>query len=253
MLALTHVPSPDLELGERTHLERAPIDLDLALRQHAAYRQALRECGCEVRLLDLHRGCPDGVFIEDTAVVLDEAAVLASMGAASRRGEPEAIEPVLREYREVRRVEPPATLEGGDVLRVGRTLLVGLTGRTNAAGIDALAAAAGPFGYRVLAVPLRECLHLKSACTALPDGRLLVNAGWLDGAAAPGFERVPVPAEEPRAANVLLAGETVVMDAAYPRTAALVRGLGFAVRTVDLSEFAKAEGSVTCLSLLFQP
>jgi dimethylargininase len=190
------------------------------------------------------------VFIEDTAVVLDEVAVLTSMGAPSRRPEPAGIEPVLREYREVRRIQLPATLEGGDVLRVGRTLLAGRTGRTNAAGIEALAELVRPFGYTVLAAAPRGCLHFKSACTALPDGRLLMNPDWLDP--VPGFESVPIAPEEPDAANVLLVGDTVVMAAAFPVTAERVRGLGFEVRTVELSEFALAEGAVTCMSLLFR-
>jgi dimethylargininase len=251
LVALTHLPSPHLEQGQRTHVCRLPIDYDLALRQHEVYREALRSCGCEVHVLDVNRHHPDGVFVEDTAVVLDEVAILASMGAESRRYEPAGIERVLREYREVRRIEPPATLEGGDVLRVGRTLLVGLTGRTNAAGIEALTALARPHGYHVRPVPIRQCLHLKSACTALPDGRLLANTACMDEDALSGFEVLPVPAEEPGAANVALVGETVLMDAACPRTAALIRSLGFEVRAVELSEFAKAEGSVTCLSLLF--
>lgn len=251
LVALTHVPSPNIDQGERTHVERVPIDFPRAQLQHEAYRRLLEECGCRVRLLDVNRDHPDSVFIEDTAVVVEEVAVLASMGAAARRAEPARIEPVLREYREVRRLQPPATLEGGDVLRVGRTLLVGVTGRTNAAGIEALASLLHPFGYRVQAVRLRDCLHLKSACTALPDGRLLANPAWLDPEALHDFEIVPIPEEEPCAANVLLVHDTVVMDAAYPQTAARLRELGFDVRTVDLSEFAKAEGAVTCLSLLF--
>jgi dimethylargininase len=201
-------------------------------------------------VLDVNRDHPDGVFIEDTAVVLDEAAILASMGAPARRQEPAGVEPVLREYRVIRRIELPATLEGGDVLRVERTLLVGLTRRTNAAGAEALAALVRPYGYDVRAVPVRGCLHLKSACASLPDGRLLANTARLDPEALRGFEVLRAPPDEPGAANVALAGKTVLMDAAYPRTLELVRALGFDVRTVDLSEFAKAEGSVTCLSVL---
>jgi len=251
LVALTHAPSPAIEQGERTHRPRLPIDFDRALRQHESYRRLLAECGCEVQLLAANRDFPDGVFIEDTAVVLDEVAVLATMGAASRRGEPAGVEPVLRRYRTVRRLEPPATLEGGDVLRVGRTLLVGHSQRTNAAGIAALAEIARDHGYSVRPVPVRGCLHLKSACSALPDGRLLVDSARVDREALSGFPLVPV--SEAEAANALLVGETVVLAAAFPRTAALVRSLGFAVRTVDLSEFAKAEGAVTCLSLIFPP
>jgi dimethylargininase len=250
MIALTHVPSPNLEQCQRTFVAPAPIDHTLAVRQHGAYCAMLRACGAAVYTLDANRDLPDSVFIEDTAIVLDEVAVLASMGAPSRRAEPAGVEPELRKYRPVERVEPPATVEGGDVLRVGRTLLVGLSTRTNAAGVAALRAVAGRFGYEVTPVPVRHCLHLKSACAALPDGRLLVNPDWLDAAALGRFELVRVPPAEPDAANAALVGDSVCLPAAHPRTADLVRRLGFAVRTVDLSEFAKAEGCVTCLSLL---
>jgi dimethylargininase len=251
MFALTHVPSPNLEQCQRTYVAAAAIDFDQAVRQHEAYCAMLRRCGADVRTLDVNRELPDSVFIEDTAIVLDEVAVLTSMGAPSRRAEPVGIEPELRKYREVVRVELPATIEGGDVLRVGRTLLVGLSSRTNARGIEALQAVARQFGYDVKPVPVRQCLHLKSACTALPDGSLLANPAWLDPQALRGFELVRVPDEEPDAANALLVGTHVCLPAAHPRTAELVRGLGFDVETVDVSEFAKAEGCVTCLSLLF--
>jgi dimethylargininase len=250
MLALTHIPSPNLEQAHRTYVAPVPIDYARALRQHAAYCEVLRQCGARVVTLDVNRDLPDAVFIEDTVVVLDEVAVLASMGAPSRRAEPAGIEPELRRYRPVERVLPPATIEGGDVLRVGRTLLVGLSSRTNAAGAAALRAVAGRFGYEVRPVGVRGCLHLKSACGALPDGRLLVNPDWLDVAALGGFELLRVPDGEPDAANAALVGDHVCLAAAHPRTADLVGRLGVTVRLIDLSEFAKAEGWATCLSLL---
>ena len=252
MLALTHVPSPNLERCQRTYVAPTPIDCARAVEQHEAYCRMLRQCGAEVRTLDVNRDLPDSVFIEDTAVVLEEVAVLASMGALSRRAEPAGIEPELRKHREVTRVEHPATIEGGDVLRVGRTLLVGQSSRTNAAGVEALQAVARRFGYEVRPVPVRRCLHLKSAVAALPDGRLLANPDWLDGEALRGFDLVRVPDAEPDAANAVLAGASVCLPAAHPQTADLVRRLGFEVRTVDVSEFAKAEGCVTCLSLLLK-
>ncbi len=250
MLALTHLPSPHLDAGLRTHVGRVPVDFGLALRQHAGYCDLLRACGVEVRTLEVNRDFPDGTFIEDTAVVLDEVAVLTPMGTAARRGEPAGIEPELRKYREVHRIEPPACLEGGDVLRVGRTILVGESSRTDAAGFAALEGIAGRYGYRVVPVPLRECLHLKTACTALPDGRLLVNPAWLDTAALRGFELVPVPVEEPWAAGTLPVAGKVCLAAEHVTTAGMLRRLGFDVRATPLSEFAKAEGCVTCLSLL---
>jgi dimethylargininase len=252
MIALTHAPSPQLDQCELTHRPREPIDHAIAARQHADYCALLERCGAQVRVLTANRDFPDSVFIEDTAIVLDEVAVLASMGAKSRRGEPAGIEPELRRHREIVRLELPATLEGGDVLRVGRKLLVGISSRTNQAGRAALAEIGSRFGYEILPVPVRGCLHLKSAVTALPDGTLLLNAAWLDTKALKGFPLLPVPETEPSATNVLRAGGRVCLPVAYPQTAALLRQRGFAIETVDVSEFAKAEGCVTCLSLLIE-
>jgi dimethylargininase len=250
MLALTHLPSPFLDQGQRTHVRRQTVDYDLALRQHADYCQMLRDCGANVETLDVNRDEPDSTFIEDTAIVLDEIAVLASMGAIARQKEPAGIEQVLRKYRTIEPILPPATLEGGDVLRVGRILLVGLSARTNGAGVHALESIVKCYGYHVLPVRVTGCLHLKTACTALPDGGLLVNPAWVDAEALKPFEQIPLPVEEPLAANTLFINSKVCMPAAYPLTADMLRRRGFDVRTVSLSEFAKVEGSVTCLSLI---
>jgi dimethylargininase len=250
MLALTHLPSPRMADGQRTHVARQAIDFSNCVLQHEAYCRMLRRCGAEVLMLEINRNEPDGVFIEDTAIVLDEVAVLASMGTASRRGEPAGIELELKKHRPIHRMELPAAIEGGDVLRVGRTLLVGVSTRTNLAGVHTLEAAVGRFGYCVLPVPIRQCLHLKTACTALPDGSLLVNSAWLDSQALKGFEVLQVPQEEPWSANTLPIGQTVCLAAEHEQTAALIRRRGFPVETTDLSEFAKAEGGITCLSIL---
>jgi dimethylargininase len=251
MIALTHIPSPNMERCQLTHIVREPIDHELALRQHHDYCQTLRACGADVRVLEVNRDFPDCAFIEDTAVVLDEVAVLCVLGTAARRPESAGIEPVLREYRDIARIEAPATLEGGDVLRIGRTLLVGESSRTNRAGIGALDAISRAHdGYRVRFVPVHGCLHLKTACTALDDQRLLVNPAWLDMRALRKFDVLRVPDDEPWAANVLRIGKSICMAAGQPRTAEMIDGLGFDVRVIDLSEFAKAEGGVTCLSLL---
>jgi dimethylargininase len=234
---------------ERTYVPSAAIDHALALRQHAAYCRLLDECGANVVTLDVNAGMPDSAFIEDTAIVLDEVAVLSSMGATSRRAEPARIEPVLRERRDVLRIHLPATIEGGDVLRIGRTLLVGESSRTNAAGIAALEAIAHRYGYRLITATLRGCLHLKTACTALPDGRLLINPAWIDTAALAGFELISVPEDEPWGANIALVGNSVLLRSDHVQTAELIRRLGFGVKQVNISEFAKAEGGVTCLSI----
>jgi len=251
MIALTHAPSPNLNSCELTHVERVPINLAEAVRQHDGYCAMLRECGAEVRRLTANLELPDSVFIEDTAIVLDEVAIMTSMGARSRQSEPAGIEPELAKYREIARILPPATIEGGDVLRVGRTIFVGISSRTNEAGINALREMARRHGCTVIPVAVRGCLHLKSAMTALPDGRLLLNSDWLDAAAVARFARVEVDAAEPSAANVALVDGNVCLSSAYPRTAERIRGLGFPVLTIGLSEFAKAEGCVTCLSLIF--
>jgi len=242
-----------MEQCELTFVPRRAIDYTRAVQQHDQYCGMLRACGADVHVLDVNRDFPDCVFVEDTAIVLDEIAVLASMGSESRRAEPAGIEPELRNYRRVHRIERPATIEGGDVLRVGRTLLVGFSSRTNQAGLEALASIVAPHDYRVLGVPIRDCLHLKSACTALPDQRLLINPAWVKARDLFGFESVLVPEQEPWAADMLSVGGTICVTAAHPRTAEMIDKLGFKVQMTDLSEFAKAEGGVTCLSLLLEP
>lgn len=250
MLAITHVPSPKMADCELTFVARSAIDYERALKQHAAYCRVLRECGAEVRTLDVNVEMPDCAFVEDLAVVLDEVAILARMGAPSRRTETAGIESELSMLREVREIPPGATLEGGDVLRVGRALLVGLSSRTNAAGAKAFFAIAGDYGYSVRAIPVRGCLHLKTACTALPDSRLLVNPGWLDEKDLDDFELVRIPIAEPWGANIAIVNGRVCASASHGETCQLIRRLGFEVHTVELDEFAKAEGGVTCLSIL---
>ncbi|MFL5244178.1 MAG: dimethylarginine dimethylaminohydrolase family protein [Gemmataceae bacterium] len=250
MIALTHIPSPEMDAGQRTHVARTAIHFERAVAQHQDYCRLLHRSGVKVKTLEVNRDFPDSVFIEDTALVLGEVAVLASMGTESRRGEVAGIEPELRKHREVERIEWPARLEGGDVLLVGRTLLVGVSSRSNRAGISALTGVVNRHGYRVLPVPVHGCLHLKTACTALPDNSLLMNPAWLESEYLEGFDCITVPEQEPRAANVLPIGNQVCMPAAHHRTAVLLRDRGFEVAIVDLSEFAKAEGGITCLSLL---
>jgi len=252
LIAITHVPSPALQLGERTYVGHEPIDFALALRQHEGYRDALRANGAEVVVLDANRDLADSVFVEDTSIVLDEVAVMMSMGAASRRGEPAAIEAALRAYRPIERVSLPATIDGGDVVRAGRTLYVGASPRTNARGIEALRGIVGRYGYSVTAVPVLRCLHLKSGCSALPDGRFLVNGGWIDVSPLPAGSLIDVPAAEPWAGDVLAIDEAIIASDAFPETIELLRGAGFPVTPVSVSEFAKAEGGVTCMSLVFR-
>jgi dimethylargininase len=251
LLGITRLPSQRMNRCQLTYVARVPIDLGRALRQHQGYCRTLERCGATVRKLEGREGMPDCAFVEDTAIVLDEVAVLASMGAASRRAETAGVEAELARYREVSRIERPATIEGGDVLRVGRTLLVGRSPRTNEEGVRALERIAGRFGYRVVAVPVRSCLHLKSACTALDDETLLVNRDWVEAEALAGYRLVEVDREEPSAANVARVGECLCVSAAHPRTGGKIEAMGYRLEAVELSEFAKAEGCVTCLSIVF--
>jgi dimethylargininase len=236
---------------ERTFVDDQPIDLALARRQHDAYQDALRVCGAEVLTLDVNAGMPDCVFVEDTALVLDEVGVMMSPGAESRRGEPAGIEPVLRRYRTIERISLPATIDGGDVVVSGRDVFVGRSPRTNHAGVAALREILAPHGYIVDAIPVHGCLHLKTACSALPDGRYLVNADWIDVSPLPSNQLVHVPASEPWAGDVLVIGESIIVSDAFPETIGLLADQGWRVVPVSVSEFAKAEGGVTCLSLVF--
>ncbi|HEY0174126.1 MAG TPA: arginine deiminase family protein [Pyrinomonadaceae bacterium] len=252
IVALTREPARAMNACELTHMERVPIDARSAAGQHRAYCDALRACGVRVVTLPAVDELPDSVFVEDTAIVLDEVAVLTRPGAASRRGEVRLMEPEVARLRPVVRVEPPATLEGGDVLRLGRTLYVGLSPRTNAEGAAALRRLAAPHGYEVVTVEPRGCLHLKTGCSALDDETVLVNPGWVDAAFFRGREVLTADAAEPWAANVVSVGGAVCASAAFPRTAEMLSARGYDVRAVEVSEFAKAEGSLTCLSLLFR-
>jgi dimethylargininase len=250
LIALTHLPSMHLASAIRTYVPEEPIDYPLALRQHAAYCEALAGCGVQVRTLNVNWDLPDSVFLEDTAIVLDEAAIVCMPGAAPRQAEPSGIAATLADFRNLVPLER-GSLEGGDVLRVGRTLLVGQSCRTNAAGIESLRQIVRRFDYDVVAVPVTGSLHLKTACTALPDGRLLVNTTWIDAGALGDYELLRVPADDPWGANTLPIGERVIIPAARESTRRLIEKEGFSVLPVDVGEFAKAEGSVTCMSLLF--
>ena len=256
MIALTRAVPPSIARCELTHLARAPIDLERARAQHEAYEETLADLGCTIERLAEEPDLPDSVFVEDTAVVLDEVAVITHPGAASRRAETTAVASALAAHRPLCRIEAPATLDGGDVLRVGRRLWVGRSERSNDEGIGRLAQLLGPQDYRVEAMELRDCLHLKTAVTAVSDGLLLANPAWLGDDAlaafgAAGLDVVEVDPEEPFAANALRIGATVVFPAAFARTAERLRRRGLALRTVEVDEIAKAEGGVTCCSLVF--
>lgn len=249
-IALTRPVPESLARCELTHLAREPLDPARAAAQHRRYEEALEALGFTVERLPAAPDLPDSVFVEDAAVVLPEVAVIARPGAASRRAEVPAVEEALRRYRPLARVEAPGTLDGGDVLRVGRRLFVGESGRTDAAGIRRLAEIVSAFGYEVRPVAVSGCLHLKTAVTEVADGVVLLNPSWVDAGAFGGLERVEVDPAEPFGANALRAGAGLLYPAAFPRTRRRLEARGLAVRAVEADELAKAEGGLTCCSLL---
>jgi dimethylargininase len=250
IIALTRDVSPAIAHCELTHLTRTAIDPDRARVQHEAYERCLEDAGCTVRRLEAGPEMPDSVFIEDMAVIFDELALIARPGALSRRAETPAVADAVARYRPVRHIDAPATLDGGDVLCIGRTVLAGLSSRTNTAGVDQVRCILSPAGYDVRAIEVRECLHLKSAVTAVADDILLVNRAWIPTADLSAFDVVEVHPAEPFAANALRLSDRVVHAAAFPRTRERLERRGIRVASVELSELAKAEGAVTCCSLL---
>jgi dimethylargininase len=251
LVAITRAVSPLIGECELTHLSREQIDVARAVQQHADYEQTLRELGAEVvRAPDLP-DMADGVFVEDTAVVLDELAVITRPGAESRRGETESIAGMLRRYRRTVTMPAPAMLDGGDVIHLGRMILVGRSGRTNQEGIDWLARTLAPLGYEVRGIPFTGCLHLKTAATALDDETILFNPLWLDRHAIAPFNAIAVDPAESFAANTLRIGRALIYGIQFPRTRALLEHAGYPVSVVDCTELAKAEGAVTCGSIVF--
>jgi dimethylargininase len=234
-----------------TYLDRAPIDLANAHAQHAAYSESLRRAGAIVEVLPADPTLPDSVFVEDTAVVLDEAAVVTRPGTALRQREVPAIAAALSSHRKLLRIAPPAMLEGGDVLRLGRDFYVGISSRTNDEGFSQLASIVGVFGYRATPIEVKGCLHLKTAVTALDAETLLVNPSWIDAAALPRVRQLVVPHDEPFGANALVVNGVVHLSARWKQTKELVERSGFSVTSLDVSEFEKAEAGLTCLSLIF--
>ena len=250
-VAVTRGVSPALARCELTFLEREPIDYARAVAQHSAYERLLEDLGLQVIRIDADEALPDCCFVEDVAIVLDEVAVLTRPGAPSRRGETRAVAAALAPYRPLVRLDDPARIDGGDVLVLGRRVFVGLSNRTDTAGREALAQAVTPFGYEVVPVRMEGCLHLKTAVTAAAANVLLVNPAWVDLGPFRGWETVAVDPGEPWGANVVMAGGAVIAAAGFPRTVERLQAQGLDVRTVDVSEFRKAEGGVTCKSLLF--
>ena len=252
LTALTRAVSRSLASCELTWLPRSIIDLDLANEQHKQYEQSLAAMGIRVISLPEQPEMPDAVFVEDPLLVFDEIAIVTRMGSPSRRAESASLAEAITPFRSVRTLLEPATLEGGDVMCIGRDVFVGLSSRTNEAGVEQLIRELQPFGYRVRPVEVRGCLHLKSACCSMGDGKILANSAWLDIAPLRDYQIVEVAPDEPGAANILRIGDAVLMPAAFPQTQEIVRNEGLAVRTVDISELMKAEAAITCSSVIFE-
>jgi dimethylargininase len=253
MIAITRPVSPTLAHCELTHVAREPIDRALAQAQHDQYENALRSSGAEVIRLPSLDELPDSVFVEDTAVVLDEIAILTRPGAQSRRDEVESVRDALAKHRTVSDIEAPATVDGGDVLVLDREVLVGLTPRTTISGMQRLRALLAPFGYDVRPIPVRGCLHLKSAVTRAGPKTLVANPSWVDPALIPGWDIIPVDPREPSAANVLWLGDATIVSEAFVRTNAILARLpDIRLVPVPASELAKAEGGVTCCCLVIR-
>ena len=251
LIAITREISPSIVRCVLTHLEREPIDVQKAKAQHQHYERSLAAAGCLVHTLPAETDLPDSVFVEDAAIVLNELAIIARPGAASRRAETDSVAGALRPYRPLSFIQPPGTIDGGDVLRLGKQLFIGLSCRTNPQAIEQVHRLLSPLGYTVHSVAVHGCLHLKSAVTQVAENTLLMNRAWLDQRAFGQMDIIDVHPSEPHGANALLLGERVIYADGYPATCRRLVDHGIFLEVVPLSELAKAEGAVTCCSLVF--
>lgn len=251
-LAVTRDVSSRFNECEITHIDRSPIDISIARAQHHAYVQALKELGCAVLELPASADLPDSVFVEDTAVVLREVALLTRPGADSRKPETESIAHALAPYREIVRIEDPATVDGGDVLVLGKKIFVGMSTRSNRNAIEQMNQLLGKYGYRTQGVELRDCLHLKSAVTRVDDETLLINRSWVDVEDFEDYKLIDIDPAEPHAANCLPLNGAIIFPTAFPATRSRLEAHGFTVKPVTVDELAKAEGAVTCCSLIVE-
>ncbi|HEY4281499.1 MAG TPA: arginine deiminase family protein [Chthoniobacterales bacterium] len=249
--AITREVSPSINQCELSFHSRAPIDVDKARAQHKEYETCLRGLGVKIHSLPAEPNLPDSVFVEDAALVFDELAVLPIMGASSRRPEITSLAETIARFRPINYLVAPGTLDGGDVLRAGKRVFVGLTKRTNAEAIDQLRNLLRPHGYTVDPVDVHNVLHLKSACSYIGNNTLLINRNLLNPDFFCEFELIDVPSQEPAAANALMINDVVIIPTSFPTTCTLLEAAGFAVRTLDISELQKAEAGVTCCSLIF--
>ena len=250
--AITRGVSPNMDKCELTYRSREQIDFQKAVVQLEQYCDLLRTWEVELLTIPGSITYPDCCFVQDTAVVLDEVCVIASMGARSRSGEVSEVETIVSPFRKVKRILPPATLDGGDVVQIGKRIFVGQSKRTNALGVEALSSVVASYGYTVVPVTVDGGLHLTTGCGVIDDETVLLNPRWLDATAFKGLRRLHVPEEEPWAANTIRVNEFVCLEEGAPRTIDLVQPYARSIETLDISEFRKAEGSLSCLSLIFR-
>ena len=249
-LAITRDVSPRFNECEITHISRMPIDVEVARGQHRGYVDALRTLGCSVVELTAEADLPDSVFVEDAAFILPEAAVITRPGADSRKPETESVARALEPYRELLFVQEPATVDGGDILVMDKNIYVGMSTRSNRAAVDQINSLLGKYGCHTEGVRLQDCLHLKSAVTRVDENTLLINRNWVDAKSFAGFEMIDVDPSEPFAANCLPINGQIIFPTAFPKTCKILETRGHTVKTVSVDELAKAEGAVTCCSLI---
>jgi dimethylargininase len=253
LAAITREVSDSINACELSFHVRQPIDSDRAIAQHAAYRDCLARLGLQLISLPAEPALPDAVFVEDTAVVVDETAIICNIGAPSRRPEARSMATALSRYRTLKFIKEPATLDGGDVLQpIGRRIFVGLSRRTNRAGIEQLRGLLQPFDYEVNLVEVKDCLHLRAACSYIGNDTILMNRDWVNTEPFRGLRLIDVAADEPAGANALLIEGVLIMPNSCPKTLAVLKEQGFQIRTVDVSELQKAEAGVTCCSIIFR-
>jgi dimethylargininase len=252
LTAITRALSPAFVNCELSFIDRRPIDLARAQQQHQNYERTLEQLGVKVISLPAEPDLPDSMFVEDPALVVDELAVIMPLGTPTRRPEAESVARALAPYRKLAYITAPATMEGGDVLRIGKRIYAGLSRRTNEEGIRRLTKLLTPYDYEIIPVHVTGCLHLKSAVTALGNRTLLANRAWFQNGPFAGFDWIDVDTDEPHAANALAINAQIMFPASFPKTQARIESAGFKINPIDISELQKAESGLTCSSLIFK-
>jgi len=252
VIAITREVSSRFNECEITHINRTPIDLDIARKQHHEYVQTLAKIGCQIIELDEEQDLPDSVFVEDTAFILPEVAVITRPGADSRKPETESIIQALSSHRPLVHVVAPATVDGGDVLVLGKNIFIGMSTRSTPEAVTQLQGLLDNYGYTVVGVKLTDCLHLKTAVTRVDDNTLLINKNWVSPEHFTGFDLIDVDSSEPFAANCLPVKDVIIYPTTFPNTQKKLEQKGFKIVNVNLDELAKAEGAVTCCSLTIE-